>query len=277
MRERSQRQGRAYAAIPNAALRDTSISMEARGLLALLMTYADDWTFQKGHLMEVTGWGRDKFEKHMRELRDAQYVELVQDRDATGRVFGSTWIIRDEGHRSPEIQGVGDSTEALNFSDTEALKNQHPEKPSPGKSAPLRRTTLKENQKEETQTLFGDLPKQEAKAEKDHFAEFWAAYPKCQRKVDRPKAMALFQRIVTGKHGVIAKTAPEVIIEGLRRYASTNPDPAYIPLPKTWLNGERWTQFQTEAQAEDPEVSAYRARMRRIIEEAEAAKRGGRA
>lgn len=122
--------------------------------------------------------------------------------------------------------------------------------------------------------LFSDLPKAD---QVDHFPAFWAAYPKCQRKVDRPKAMALFQRIVTGKHGVIAKTAPEVIIEGLRRYASTNPDPAYIPLPTTWLNGERWTQFQTEAQAEDPEVAAYRARMRRIIEEAEAAKRGGRA
>ena len=39
MRERSQRLGRAYAAIPNAAMRDESISIEARGLLLLV-----DWS-----------------------------------------------------------------------------------------------------------------------------------------------------------------------------------------------------------------------------------------
>lgn len=130
------------------------------------------------------------------------------------------------------------------------------------------------NTREAAPALFSDLPKRD---EVDRFPEFWAAYPKCQRKVDRPKALALFNRITAGKHGVIAKTDAGTIIDGLRRYAATNPDPAYIPLPTTWLNGERWTQFQTEAQAEDPEVAAYRARMRRIIEEAEAAKRGGRA
>jgi hypothetical protein len=235
MRERSQRPDRAYAAIPNAAMRDESISMEARGLLALLMTYSDDWTFQKSHLMQVTGWGRDKFEKHIGELRAAQYIKLVQDRDQNGRLLGSTWIICDEGHRGPEIQVVGDATEAL--------KNRGPVKPSPGKSAPLRRTTDQEEQKQETQTLFAEM----AEAKKpDPFPEFWEAYPACKRKTDRAKALALFNQITAGKHRIIPKADPAEIIRGLKAYAATNPDQEYIPLPTTWLNGERWLAFKAK-------------------------------
>lgn len=259
MRERSQRQGRAYAAIPNEALRDASISMEARGLLALLMTYSDNWTFQKGHLMEITGWGRDKFEKHMGELRRAQYVELVQDRDTSGRVLGSTWIIRDEGNRGPEIQGVGKATEAL--------KNQHPVKPSPGKSVPLRRTIDKEDQEEETKTLFPELPKPVApfsgKTPAMLFDEFWAAYPK---KVGKPAAAKNFAKAI--KSGA----DPERIIEGARRYAKTEAvQRGFVKFPQGWLTDQRWND--ADLWAEDAELDPERARLRQIIANAQAANR----
>lgn len=251
MREKMQRTGRAYAAIPNAALRDVEISMEARGLLALLMTYSDDWVFRKGHLLEITGWGRDKFEKHMGELRSAQYVELVQDRDTTGRVLGSTWIIRDAGNRGPENQCVGETTEALNFSDTEALKNQHPVKPAPGKSAPIRRTILKENQEEETQGFFDKVQEAE-KPKDDGFNDFWEAYPKCPRKTGKPQAHQAWCRIISGKAKEIPKTDAKVIIEAVKRFAASGQDPQFIPLPTTWLNGARWDQFQAPVGGDSP-------------------------
>lgn len=135
MRERSSRPGRLYAAIPNEAMRDKSLSIEARGLLALLMTYSDDWVFIKEHLQDITGMGRDKFERTMGELVKSGYVERVLTREEeTGKLLGSTWIIRDD--RGPENQGVGV---------TEALKNRPPAEPTPGKSAP------KNNKREEEQ------------------------------------------------------------------------------------------------------------------------------
>lgn len=106
-------------------------------------------------------------------------------------------------------------------------------------------------------------------AEPDLFTEFWEAYPKCPRKTDKPKAKALFDRIIAGKHHGIGKTAAQTIIDGLRRYASTQPDPQYVPLPTTWLNGERWTQFAPDAEEIDPE----RARLRAITANALAATR----
>lgn len=258
MRERSQRQGRAYAAIPNAALRDNSISMEARGLLALLMTYSDQWTFQKCHLMEVTGWGRDKFEKHMGELRRAQYVDLVQDRDTTGRVLGSTWIIRDEGNRGPEIQCVGEATEAL--------KNQHPVKPSPGKSTPLRRTTDQEDQKEESQTLFRDIQQPEAplggKTLDLWFEEFWAAYP-TKTGTSKKNAKAKFLAALK-----LAK--PEDLIRAASAYAKSRDreDPKFTKHAEFWLSGQFWESWLTE-----PEIDPERARLQAITAAARAAQR----
>lgn len=119
--------------------------------------------------------------------------------------------------------------------------------------------------------LFTNLPAIIPQPAPDLFAEFWEAYPKCPRKTDRPKAKALFEKIIAGKHAAIGKTDGAEIVQAVRRYASTNPDPQYVPLPTTWLNGERWTQFQTEAQAEDPDVAAQRARLRAITENARAA------
>lgn len=77
--------------------------------------------------------------------------------------------------------------------------------------------------------------------------EFWDAYPKCDRKTDRPKVLALFRQIVAGKHKTIAKTDPEIIISAVVLYRDSKPDPTYVPMPLTWLNGARWEQWQGEA------------------------------
>jgi biotin operon repressor len=73
----------------------------------------------------------------------------------------------------------------------------------------------------------------------DEFEAFWKAYPP-GRKTDKPKARSLFWSIVQGKSKSIPKTPAETIIAGARTYARTGPDPKFVPLPTTWLNGARW-------------------------------------
>lgn len=77
----------------------------------------------------------------------------------------------------------------------------------------------------------------------DGFEQFWEAYPKCQRKTDKPKARAVFSAIVQGRHKQIDQTDAGRIISGVKAYAKTDPDPSFVPLPTTWLNGARWDQF----------------------------------
>ena len=102
MRHRSTRPNRQHAAIPNSAMRDERLSIEARGMLALLMTYADDWTFKRCHLMKVAQIKRDKFQRIMRELIEAGYVEREALRAEGGKVAGSTWVIMDTPGNEPE-------------------------------------------------------------------------------------------------------------------------------------------------------------------------------
>lgn len=259
MRERSNRPGRLYAAIPNEMMRDASLSMEARGLLALLMTYSDDWQFSRDHLMAITGWGKDKFGKIMGDLIERGYVEMVFTRDTNGQLLGKTWVIKDD------LADVGKSPTSVN---TDVRENRRPVKPTSGKTAPIRRTTLKENQKVRIpQTPDGDVgdlfsaedpveevTKQDRKEERteEQFERFWKAYPASVRKTDKPKARMLFAQIVAGRRSGIPKTDPEEIIDGARRYAGTSPDPQYVPLPATWLNGARWEVEQVAPAVEPP-------------------------
>ncbi len=242
MRERSSRPGRLYAAIPNDAMRDKSISMEARGLLALLMTYSDEWVFTRDHLTSVAGWGKDKFGKVMGELIERGYVERVYTRDEKGQLLGKTWVIKDQ---------VSDVRELPTSDSTDVRENRRPEKPMSGESAPIRITKDQEDQYERNThgetDLFSEIetiaPRPTVVAEKrkteEDFDRFWRAFP-AGRKTDKPKAAAIFGQIVAGRHKLIPKTDAETIIAGAERYAATNPDPQYVPIPKTWLNGARW-------------------------------------
>lgn len=229
MRHRSSRPDRKYAAIPNHILRDEAMSMEARGLLALLMTYSDDWVFSRAHLMKVTGWGRDKFQRAMRELIGAGYVERVESRSDGGKLSGTTWVIHD------------DPTESLKTRSsvsTEGLKNRPPVKPTAGKSGPLRRPTEKEDQIER-KDLFGSheppsSSQKDAQNNDEAFDRFWNTYP---RKVKKPAAIKSFK-------AAIKKSDAEQIIRGAKAYADlcrkNGTEQNYIAHPSSWLNQERW-------------------------------------
>lgn len=148
MRHRSRRRDRQYAAIPNKAMRDERLSIEARGLLALLMTYSDEWVFRKDHLLAVTGMGTNKFSRVMKELSSTGYVQLVPIRNEVGQVRGREWIISDEP--ATEATETGVSAEV-----TEATENRSSDNKMSGGSDSIRRPKEQEDQK--NKKTKGDL------------------------------------------------------------------------------------------------------------------------
>ena len=74
------------------------------------------------------------------------------------------------------------------------------------------------------------------------FDAFWRAYPRKQDKGHAEKAFA----------SACKSTPPEQIIAGVER-AQWSPNPKYIPLPATWLNGKRWLD---EVDTRDPVLIA---------------------
>jgi hypothetical protein len=62
-----------------------------------------------------------------------------------------------------------------------------------------------------------------------HFEEFWSSYPR--RQARRNAEAAYRSALGRASHGEI--------LQGLKGYAFS-PDPKFIPLAATWLNGDRW-------------------------------------
>ena len=118
-------------------------------------------------------------------------------------------------------------------------------------------TTNSTNRTEPTTPTSAALTLQERR-----FAEFWEAYPNKKAKKTAQKAWnkikptaALFEKIMTAIK--IAKESADWKKENGR----------YIPHPATWLNGGRWDDELTEAEAQAPAQSGTLATLRRMYEE----------
>lgn len=257
MRVQSQRKGRAYAAIPNAMMRDAALSIEARGMLALMMTYSDDWMFFRSHLMQTASIGREKFQRIMKELSDAGHVSLEVVRDENGSVRGKTYLIHDVPNNSTEGLKTRPSAD-----DHRGTGFPTVGKPDGRKTRPYKKTNQQEDQegKKTKDSLFGDLPMRElggegyrygpehllpstSEKDDDPFERWWALYPDRPNNPKKPakaKFAAALKKI--GLEELLARTAA---------YAETRKgeDPKFTPMASTWLNQERWENFAPKAKA----------------------------
>lgn len=83
------------------------------------------------------------------------------------------------------------------------------------------------------------------------FEEFWALFPAAPfRKLGKQEALRIFRQIVTGQKSHTSKgkkkvdglpqTSAEDLLDAVKRYAASKPDPDFAPAPITWLNQGRW-------------------------------------
>jgi len=115
-----------FAPVPYAAMRDIDISIEARGLLALLMTHSASWQFHRSDIMKKAGCKKDKYNRMIGELKSAGYLEINALNGDGGKFGGGyQWII----HPIPK---------------TEDPINPPSGEPDIGKSGPIREQSLKE-------------------------------------------------------------------------------------------------------------------------------------
>ena len=241
MRVRSSRPSRSYAAIPNAAMRDSSISIEARGLLALLMTYADDWEFSVDHIRSLCGVGRDKIRAMLRELDTAGYLIRKTLQGDDGRLLGSSWVINDEPETtSSGVQASGARQDVADagtnrppekpvIGATDPLKNRPPEKPTAGKSVPIRRTISKNTNIQERRACSDE-----------EFDRFMGAYP---QPVEPDAARKAFLEIVEA-----GEADPALLIAAAGRYSGCGEVARGFSMkPANWLRRGAWRQWALAA------------------------------
>lgn len=85
-----------YTSIANDVLRDQTLSLRAKGLLALLLSLPDNWRFNLTWIVEQSREGRDATRAALAELRERRYVVTVPARSEDGRrLAGYDWYISD--------------------------------------------------------------------------------------------------------------------------------------------------------------------------------------
>lgn len=104
MGESTYRSGRkkGFVVLYRAAAQDTRLSLEARGLFALMLSLPDDWEYTVSGLAIKAGCGRDKVRRLLRELQAVGYLIREQSHDRGGKFACNTYVLQDE---APPLDG----------------------------------------------------------------------------------------------------------------------------------------------------------------------------
>lgn len=245
---------RQFTVIATETLTDKALSVEARGMLAYLLTLPNDWTIRLEQIATELRIGRDKTQKIMRELQTAGYAQLQDARDAaSGRLGGKRWIIFELANvrgLEPESARADLFTESLKTrrpenqvvgSITDNLKNRQSEKPTVGISGPIPIT-----KKQPNNDL--NLP-QKPHAQAPTWAEFRSKWP--WGSTDSPEAaQRVWKRLSSEDQALALKSIPifigKVDDQGNKR-----------PHAKTYLRDRRWVVVE-----ETPQVPMVAPRSR---------------
>jgi len=197
-----------FTQIPNAWLRDTRISLAAKGLLAQLLSHSPGWRISQESLASANGIGRDAIRTLINELLEAGYLgrSETRERNEKGYLGGYTYTTQDPMLAEPML--------AEPTQDNPLLKNNI-----------LKNNNIKNREREaqEIAERFADY----------HFTKFWEHYPK---KVDKGAAIKAFRR-------ALKKADAKDVVDGALAYAldpNLPDEKRFIKNPATWLNAEAW-------------------------------------
>ncbi len=191
-----------FTQIPNDWLRDSRISLGAKGLLAQLLSHAPGWRISQESLGHSNGVGRDAIRTLINELLDAGYLMRSEERERTekGYLGGYTYTTQDP--------------------------TAEPTQDYPTQDNPLHKNNIsKKNNLKNNERIYSD-------SIEIHFEAFWNFYPK---KTDKGAARRAFRKVAK-------TTDLALVVDGAGRYAEDPnlPEKQFIKNPATWLNAESW-------------------------------------
>lgn len=99
-----------FTIISNVVLRDSRISLKAKGVMALVMSLPNNWDFTIRGLIAVVKEGRDAIYSAIKELKMYGYCEVVVCRDENGKLLGNDYVFYEEP-KNPENSTIHPYTE----------------------------------------------------------------------------------------------------------------------------------------------------------------------
>lgn len=96
--ERTIRTGprKGFVVLYRSAAQDARLSLEARGLLVMMASLPDNWSYSETGLASKAGCGRQKVNRILRELIDAGYLLREQRHGENGKFSSCTYVLQEE-------------------------------------------------------------------------------------------------------------------------------------------------------------------------------------
>lgn len=110
-----------FVVLFRSAAQDDRLSLEARGLFALMVSLPENWSYTVAGLAKKAGCGREKARRLLQELQTVGYLVREQSHDDGGKFSGAVYVLQDE---APPLDGFPGNGEAEN--------PPSPEKPTTG-------------------------------------------------------------------------------------------------------------------------------------------------
>ena len=216
-----------FSIVPARAVEDRRLSAPAFRVLAALGTYSDKdgWCWPSMNtLARMLNCTRQAVQQHIRELTKLGYIEVQpQLRENRANTANRYRLLFDRALFivGSELRGVQEELAG-------GVQGE-----LAGPASPELATILKNAPREE---VIDDLFAK-------HFEEFWRKYPS-RSPHSNPKKPAKQKFETAVKRGVPV----EAIIRGAENFAvyvaREGTDPRFIPQAVTWVNQERWDQYQ---------------------------------
>ena len=241
-----------FSIIPARAVYDSRLSPHALKVLCALGVHSDKsgWCYPSlKKIGALIGCSRQTVSGHISILVRLGYIESrIQKRDDGGQSSNLYRILMDVG--DPETMSDltgGDGLEPTGGAGPEPTGGDgqlfdtitsHTNDPinDPYRNMPLSGANIEKvnsfQEKDCAKNAHTDPPsaKKKPSATNHEFDAFWQAYPRRIAKGAAIKAFNSAMKVATFSE----------IMDGVRRYAQSRPDPQFTPHPATWLNQQRW-------------------------------------
>ena len=97
-----------YTTISNYHLRDTKLSLKAKGLLSQMLSLPDEWDYTLSGLAQINREGKDAIRTAVQELEQAGYINRRQTHDSAGNFAGNEYIIHEQPTNLPTAQAYAE-------------------------------------------------------------------------------------------------------------------------------------------------------------------------
>ena len=126
---------RDYTVMSNYHLKDTSLSLKAKGLLSMFLSFPEDWNYSTRGLAAICKEGVDAIGSTIKELEKAGYIIRRQLRGANGRITDTEYIIY-EKPQPPEPPAPDADEPDMPPPDTASPDTENPDVAGPDMDAP---------------------------------------------------------------------------------------------------------------------------------------------